>query len=539
MSRWGKKQKLPEVFNSVAEGLQKLYREKLLPLEDAYKFHEFHSPRLEDSDFFAKPMVLLVGQYSTGKTTFIKYLLEQDFPGIRVGPEPTTDTFTCVMHGTHDRVVPGNALVVDSSKSFRSLSAFGNAFLNRFACSETANPVLETITLVDSPGILSGEKQSLNRGYDFTGVLEWFAERVDRIILLFDAHKLDISDEFQRGIEALHGFDDKIRIVLNKADMISTQQLMRVYGAMMWSLGKVINTPEVARVYVGSFWDQPLRMDDNRKLFELEEADLFADLQSLPKNAALRKLNDLIRRARLAKVHAYIMVALKEEMPSMFGKEKKKAELIKNLGDIFRRIQMQHEISPGDFPNLQRMQDNLQYHDFSKFQSIRPKLIEKVDQMLNHDIARLMAMLPQEFEDREDEQTVKGGVFASAKGDFNPFAAGAAEGFNLGAGSSDWVIETTSSKEKYDKMFLELGPNDGKVSGAIAKKEMVKSKLPKNALAKIWTLSDIDKDGQLDEEEFALAMYLIDTKLQGNDDIPTVLPEHLIPPGKRKLLLPN
>ena len=36
-------------------------------------------------------MVMLVGQYSTGKTTFIRYLLEQDFPGIRIGPEPTTD----------------------------------------------------------------------------------------------------------------------------------------------------------------------------------------------------------------------------------------------------------------------------------------------------------------------------------------------------------------------------------------------------------------------------------------------------------------
>ena len=56
----------------------------------------------------------------------------------------------------------------------------------------------------------------LHSSYDFIGVLEWFAERVDRILLLFDAHKLDISDEFRRSIEALRGHDDKIRIVLNK-----------------------------------------------------------------------------------------------------------------------------------------------------------------------------------------------------------------------------------------------------------------------------------------------------------------------------------
>ena len=37
------------------------------------------------------------------------------------------------------------------------------------------------------------------------------------------------------------------RVVLNKADQIETQQLMRVYGALMWSLGKIVNTPEVIK----------------------------------------------------------------------------------------------------------------------------------------------------------------------------------------------------------------------------------------------------------------------------------------------------
>lgn len=68
-----RRKKEPEVFQTVSDGLKKLYKTKLLPLEESYKFHEFHSPALEDADFDNKPMVLLVGQYSTGKTSFIRW----------------------------------------------------------------------------------------------------------------------------------------------------------------------------------------------------------------------------------------------------------------------------------------------------------------------------------------------------------------------------------------------------------------------------------------------------------------------------------
>ena len=61
---------------------------------------------------------------------------------------------------------------------------------------------------------------------------------------------------------------------------------------------------------------------------------------------------------------------------------------------------------------------------------------------------------------------------------------------------------------------------------------MMKSNLPKVVLGKIWKLSDVDKDGMLDADEFCLAMHLMNVKLDGHD-LPTDLPAHLVPPSKR------
>lgn len=379
---------------SIIDGLKKLYVQKLKPLETTYRFNDFVSPFLNNSDFDAKPMVMLLGQYSTGKTTFIKHLLRTSYPGAHIGPEPTTDRFVVVMNGPDERSIPGNTVAVQADMPYSGLTTFGTAFLSKFECSQMPHPLLEHITFVDTPGVLSGEKQRTQRSYDFTGVTSWFAAKCDLILLLFDPHKLDISDEFKRVIGSLRGHDDKIRVVLNKADQVDTQQLMRVYGALMWSLGKVLNTPEVMRVYIGSFNDKPINAASvgpiGKELFEKEQEDLLSDLKDIPKKACDRRINEFVKRARAAKIHAYIISHLKKEMPAMMGKAKTQQRLIDNLPDEFAKVQREHHLPAGDFPHVEHFRETLSGYSIDKFEKLKPKLIQCVDDMLGYDIPDLL-----------------------------------------------------------------------------------------------------------------------------------------------------
>jgi len=374
----------------ILHGLAKLYRKKMLPLELASKYGHFHSSPLSSSDFEAPPMVLLLGQYSVGKTSFIKYLLGRDFPGIRVGPEPTTDRFTAILHGTNDKIVPGAALCSQGDRCFKGLSPYGNNFLSRLEGVEVDSPILRDITLIDTPGILSGQKQR-SRNYDYEGVMKWFAERADLIIVMFDAHKLDISDELQSVMELMIPHLDKIRVVLNKADSVSTQQLMRVYGALMWSLGKVMNTPEVCRVYMGSFWDKPLQNAEQAPLLQREERDLLTDIVKLPQQAVMRKINDLVKRARSVKVHAYIIHYLRKQLPYTWGKKEKQKRLVGRLEMEMLAAARRYGLPKGDFPAIEPFRQGLyEIKDLSEFPKLDKKMVKEMDKVFSVDIPELL-----------------------------------------------------------------------------------------------------------------------------------------------------
>lgn len=377
----------------IVKELKELYSGKLLEIEKKTLFHKFHSPEMLPSEIASKPTVLLLGQYSVGKTSFIRHLLGMDYPGMHIGPEPTTDRFIAVVHGENERVIKGNALTGVVDLPFSGLSTFGSGFLNKFEAAIVNSPFLKQINIIDTPGVLSGEKQRVSRGYDFAKVSKWFAERSDLILLLFDAHKLDISDEFKGVMEELHPHEDKVRCVLNKCDSLSSpESLMRVYGALLWSMGKIFRGAEVTRIYVGSFDDQEIvHKAEFGELFEKDHAHLLAQLKELPSMCCMRKVNEMVKRIRLCVVHACVLGLLRSKMPLFMGAEQTRAGLIKNLDKVFEEVRNLYHLSEGDFPNIDEFRGVLQRMDFYTFPAIDRAVLNQLQDMLSTDIPHILS----------------------------------------------------------------------------------------------------------------------------------------------------
>ena len=111
-------------------------------------------------------------------------------------------------------------------------------------------------------------------------------------------------------------------------------------------------------------------------------------------------------------------------------------------------------------------------------------------------------------------------------------------GFQQPTPAGDQWLITPQDKNQFDSIFATIDPqNRGYITGDQAVGFFSNSRLPEEALAQIWDLADINSEGQLNRDEFAVAMYLIRqqrTKTSGREVLPQQLPPNLIPPSMRR-----
>jgi len=154
----------------------------------------------------------------------------------------------------------------------------------------------------------------------------------------------------------------------------------------------VMGTPEVVRVHLGSFDEKPISETvDNKQLFELEQNDLVRDLHELPRSGAMRKINEMVKRIRAAKVHACIMNHIRGEMPTMWGKEAVTQKILGNIRDVFVHVQRQYNLPQGDFPDPDRFKEMCQGIDFAKFPKLKDSALAKLNETLSSDIPQILS----------------------------------------------------------------------------------------------------------------------------------------------------
>lgn len=290
----------------IAARVQRLYREIIDPVAERFAFERAPA----SAEVGGPPMVLLVGNHSSGKSTFINHLLGEEVQS--TGLAPTDDAFTVLAWGEQPGERDGRAIATDPDLPFGSLGHFGPTFLSHFRRRARPVPLLKDVTLVDTPGMIDAAREEWGRGYDFTGVVRWFAERAELVLVFFDPDKPGTTGEtLDVFTKALTDLAHKVRIVLNKVDQLrGIEDFARAYGALCWNLAKVLprkDLPLIYTTYVPVEDAPPARLplgDFDRSRQRLQD-----DIGSAPERRADTMVTHLAEHAARLTMHVRVIDA--------------------------------------------------------------------------------------------------------------------------------------------------------------------------------------------------------------------------------------
>ena len=170
------------------------------------------------------PMLIMVmGEFSTGKSTFINALVKRDIA--TVGAQPTTAVITKLSYGNEDKI---EVFFRDGTKKFFGASEFSKLTaesLNKeydelhagidYVSRTLPIEILKNITIIDSPGLNSIKPVH-------AATTRNFMDKADTVIWLFDAN----TPTKQTEIDSLKKLNARLTplVILNKIDAVDEEE---------------------------------------------------------------------------------------------------------------------------------------------------------------------------------------------------------------------------------------------------------------------------------------------------------------------------
>jgi hypothetical protein len=277
-------------LEEIADSVQRLHEASIAPLEHRFAYQAGPTP----GEIGGGPLAILLGNHSSGKSTFINHLLGQQLQS--TGMAPTDDRFTIIRYGPAREERDGAAVVSNRELPFGSLQAFGPELLSHLRMRSLPHDLLREVTLVDTPGMIDSAGSPAGRSYDFFGVTRWFAERADLVLVFFDPERPGTTAETLTALtSSLSGIDHKLLVVMNKMDQSrSLRDFARCFGTLCWNLGKTLQKKDMPQIFttyvpVEGAPEAALPLDD----FDKAREELIAEIRRAP----FRRVDNMISLA--------------------------------------------------------------------------------------------------------------------------------------------------------------------------------------------------------------------------------------------------
>jgi hypothetical protein len=267
--------------NSLRTELVQMVAEDLTPVA---LFYGYSDVPLE-ANIKWRPLVLVLGNYSSGKSTMINEFLGAEIQA--TGQAPTDDSFTIITYGESDTETDGvqiieerdgKFLLNDPEYPFETLKKHGQRFASHFRLKKVNSPFLKSLAIIDTPGMLDSITER-DRGYNYQEVIGNLAQIADLVLVVFDLHKAGTVREAYISIrETLPQttFEDRLLFVLNRVDeCASLSDLLRVYGTLCWNLSQITGRKDIPLIHLtysrGSESTSPAEFDAERSFLNFLE----------------------------------------------------------------------------------------------------------------------------------------------------------------------------------------------------------------------------------------------------------------------------